>query len=229
MDEYLTDQQQAEIVKKWLAENGTYLIVGLILGLGGLFGWNSWKNYQGARAEQGSVVYDNLVRSVSEARLTEAQEFIGELETNYAGTPYLSQAGFLLARLHMDRNEFDEAADYLADIADREGNNEVALIARLRLARVRHHQRRFDDALAVLDPIASGSAYAARFHEVRGDILFSQGRMDEARAEYEAALTADTSGLIDRGFVQIKLDSLSTAVVESDPVTAESAAPAASE
>jgi predicted negative regulator of RcsB-dependent stress response len=228
VDELLTDQQQAEVVKKWMAENGSYLIVGLILGLGVLFGWNSWKNYQNSQAEQASVIYDNLVRSVTEARMTEAEDYIRELGTNYAGTPYLAQARFLLARLHMDRNEFDEAADYLALIVADGGSSEVANIARLRLARVRHHQQRYDDALEVIAKVDSNSAFAARFHEVRGDVLLAQGDVERARAEYEAALTADEQGLIDRGFVQNKLDSLANRPVEAvADVPAE--APAANE
>ena len=159
-------------------------------------------------ASSTSVKIRGGVRSVTEARVTEAEDYLRELASNYSGTPYLDQARFLMSRLHMDRNEFDQAADYLAQIVEDGGTSAVARVARLRLARVRLHQRRYDDALEVLESGDSNSAFAARYHEVRGDVLLAQGHIDRARAEYEAALTADEQGLVDRGFVQNKLDGL---------------------
>ena len=51
MDEQLTDHQLAEIAKKWIKENGSFVLGGLVLGLGALFGWNQWQDYQDAQAE----------------------------------------------------------------------------------------------------------------------------------------------------------------------------------
>ena len=48
VDEYLTDEQQAEVVKRWLRQNGLFMVLGVVLGLGGLFGWNSWQDRQEA-------------------------------------------------------------------------------------------------------------------------------------------------------------------------------------
>ncbi len=43
MDEFLTEDEQADRVKQWLQENGLFILAGVVLGLGGLFGWQSWR------------------------------------------------------------------------------------------------------------------------------------------------------------------------------------------
>ncbi len=32
MDEFLTDEQQADVVRKWIRENGGYMLGGLVIG-----------------------------------------------------------------------------------------------------------------------------------------------------------------------------------------------------
>ena len=44
MDEFLTDEQEAERARQWLRENGLFILAGVVLGLGGLFGWQQWES-----------------------------------------------------------------------------------------------------------------------------------------------------------------------------------------
>ena len=69
----------------------------------------------------------------------------------------------------------------------------------------------YDDALKQLDA-ASQPAFEARFQELKGDILFAQGKKVEARTAYQAALnkSADKQAL-GRELLQQKLDSLGDA------------------
>jgi len=60
-------------------------------------------------------------------------------------------------------------------------------IARLRLAGVLADNNAAEEALKQL-AIEPTPAFAARFAELRGDILASQGKATEARAEYERAM-----------------------------------------
>ncbi|HFD86518.1 MAG TPA: tetratricopeptide repeat protein, partial [Gammaproteobacteria bacterium] len=64
MNDYVTDEQQVEALKKWWAENGRYLIGGVALGLALLFGWNSWKDYRENRAKNASALFSQLERAV---------------------------------------------------------------------------------------------------------------------------------------------------------------------
>ena len=223
MDEQLTDEQQAEVVRKWLRENGAYLLGGLVLGLGGLFGLNQWRGYETAQAEQASAVYENVLGALQTDRVSRANEYMMILEETYANSPYLDQARLLISRSHLDRNEFDVAASYLAQIMTDSNSAEMAHIARLRLARIRLHQQQFDVALEILEDMDSDSAFASRYHEVRGDVYIAMNRQNEARSEYRAALgEAEQPTIVDRIYVQAKLDDLgSDTVSEPDDVPAE--------
>jgi predicted negative regulator of RcsB-dependent stress response len=209
VDEQLTDEQQAEVVRKWLRDNGAYLLGGLALGLGGLFGLNQWRGYEASQAEQASALYENVIGALQTDRVDRANEYLMILEETYNGSPYLDQARFLIARSHLDRNEFDVAASYLAQIVAESGSDGMVHIARLRLARVRLHQQQFDEAMEILQAIDSNSAFSARYHEVRGDVYIAMNRLNDARSEYQAAMgDGEQTTIVDRVYVQAKLDAL---------------------
>ncbi len=46
--------EQSELVQKWLRENGLSIVVGVAIGLVGIFGWQQWRNHQ-ARNESDGV------------------------------------------------------------------------------------------------------------------------------------------------------------------------------
>jgi predicted negative regulator of RcsB-dependent stress response len=209
VDENLTDQQQADVVKQWLRVNGSYILGGLALGLGGLFAMNQWQDYRTTQSQQASTLYENIIGFIQSDRTTRANELMMDLETAYSSSPYLDQARLAMAKSHLVRNEFDAAADYLRQVVDDSGSVEMAHIARLRLARVRLHQQQYEVALKVLDEGDANSAFAPRFHEVRGDVYAAMDDAAAARAEYEAAMAASPAQpVIDRVYVQAKLDAL---------------------
>ena len=74
MDEHLTDQQQAEKLQRWWKENGAFVIAGLVIGIGGLFGWRQWEDYKLAQAENASAAYEQLVLVIGGNRVNEAIE-----------------------------------------------------------------------------------------------------------------------------------------------------------
>lgn len=225
VDELLTDQQQAEVVRNWLRENGWVVVAGLALGLGGLFGFNEWRDYQGERSAEAARVYQELVAAVTDSRPVRAAELEAQLVADYSGTPYVDQGRLAMARLHMDRNEPDEAAGYLRRMVDDTGNVGMKRIGNLRLARVRIQQQKYDEAIAALEGIDENSAFAGRYHEVRGDAYYAKGDMEAARGEYEAALSTVQSESLNRSIVQVKLDSLGVKPGAASAV-AETPAPA---
>ncbi len=58
------------------------------------------------------------------------------------------------------------------------------------------------------------TGFEARYAEVRGDILFAQGRSDEAIAAYQESLELLEAGAGDRAKLQMKLEAMGAEVPE---------------
>jgi predicted negative regulator of RcsB-dependent stress response len=210
VDEQLTDDQQAAIVRNWLRENGLFIVLGIAGALGGLFGWQQWQAYDVGQSVQASEIYEEVVVSLREGRTAQGEILFGALSEQYPGSPYVDQARFVLARSLMDRSDFEAAAVHLAAVVASTGSPEFRHVATLRLARVRLQQQQFEAALAVLDADNdTASAFAPRYEEVRGDVYYAQNQMADARVAYQAALSSPQQPpVIDRVYVQAKLDAL---------------------
>ena len=59
-DTFDSEQEQIDAIKTWWKENGRVITVGLVLGLGGVFGWSTWQSYATAKAEQCLLQYRYL-------------------------------------------------------------------------------------------------------------------------------------------------------------------------
>ena len=207
-DDFLTDDQQAAQVKGWLRQNGPFLIAGVVLGLGGLFGWNQWQRYQEQRAEAASVLYDQLLQSVRGQQVDAAAGQLRQLESEFASSAYVDQGRLSMAGLYVLRSKPDEAIAQLQLVVDQGEADEIRHVARLRLARLLSSGDRHEDALKALDVSGTG-AFTPLFHDVRGDVYYAMGKLPEARSEYEQALNGESAAtVLDIAYVTAKLDEL---------------------
>ena len=55
-DEY-DKYEQSELVQKWLRENGVSIVVGVLIGLVGIFGWQQWRSHQARNESAASQLY----------------------------------------------------------------------------------------------------------------------------------------------------------------------------
>jgi predicted negative regulator of RcsB-dependent stress response len=209
VDEYLTDDQEVDRAKQWVRENGAFLVAGVVLGLGGLFGWQQWQNAGLEHAGEASVVWEQMQTAVAGDRFNEAEETLAILAADYSDTPYYDQARLAMAKLYMERNEPEAAATQLRDLSGSAGDRQVARIAELRLAQVLLYQQQPEEALAILGEGDEG-AFAGLYQELRGDAFLALGQAAEARDAYLAALATAADGVINRDYVSLKLEAVSS-------------------
>lgn len=218
MNDYLSEKEQVEAIRNWWKENGKFIIAGIVLGAGGLIGWNQWQAYQIRQAESASVVYEKLVAAVDKGSEYDALAAAGTLSEQYASTPYALQSHLALAKFYMDQGKTTEAVEQLR-ILVAAGEDPLSLVARLRLARVLLYEDKPEEALSALD-VAETGAFRPRFLELRGDAEFMLGRLDAARSAYTQAM-ADPGDppLVDMRLLGMKLEDIG----ESEPVADASA------
>jgi predicted negative regulator of RcsB-dependent stress response len=215
MEQY-TDQEQVDAIRKWWSENGKAIIGGLLLGLGGVLGWQFWQNYQRSTAEQASAVYFQLEQALTGDNSEEAGRKGAELKEDYPRSPYSALAGLALAAADVDADDLDGAKSHLAWVVEHGAQPELADVARLRLAKVLMAEGDYAAALARLDEV--DTAYRAEVDEIRGDIFVRQAQPERAREAYQAARAARMLSGGSSPWLDMKLNDIeSTAGVTDAP------------
>jgi predicted negative regulator of RcsB-dependent stress response len=209
VDEYLSEREQAEQLRQWLRENWLWMAAGLVLGLGGLYGYRWWEGHREQRSLEAEQRLAAMLDALTRNQREEGLRIGGEIAGEYDDTPYADQAVLVLARLDVESGELAQAASRLAGVMNDSRDPELALVARLRLARVQLAQGQYDAALATLDG-AAVSAVEARVAELRGDVLLARADIAGALAAYQQAqLAAPGDGQVDRELLALKIDGLS--------------------
>ena len=101
MEIHQTEEEQVEAIKKWWRENGTSVVVGVVLGIAAIFGVRYWFDYQKTQSQQASALYASVLESLaSDKKNTEALG--SEMAKNFSSTPYASLTALNLAKLKVD-------------------------------------------------------------------------------------------------------------------------------
>lgn len=210
VDEFLSEREQADQLRRWLRENWIWLVAGVALTLAGYYGYRWWESRQATRAVAASERFAAMLEAIGAGRAEDGVQIAGELTGEYADTPYAEQATLVLARMDVDGGDFAAAEAKLARIADGSKDPDLRTVARIRLARVQLAQGRYDDALATLDKVVA-PAVEARVLELKGDVRLAQGDRAGALGEWrraDAAVAADpaSAGQLDVELLRLKID-----------------------
>lgn len=206
MDELLSEQEQIEKVRGWIRSNTLPLFGGVILGLGIVFGWDKYEDYELNRSIDASNLYQELSLYVSADDDAEAINIFEQLKEEYASSPYTDQAALLVTVMYLNNQNYSNAIESLLYVLDNTTDEYLSIIARIRLIRVYIEQGSFNEAEALFIEEVPGE-FMARFDELRGDIYASLENKDAARSSYTKALNSD-SQLINRALIQMKIDDL---------------------
>jgi len=204
LDGYETEQEQIEALRKWWNENGKALIIGVVVGLGGLFGYRGWLGHVTAQAEVAADLHAGVLVALERAQPATVITESARLRDEYGSTPYAALATLAEARARLDAGDTQAAQTSLEWVVAQAGQEEVVAVARLRLARVLIDQGDIPAAQGQLDSLP-GELFKAQVAEIRGDLLRDQGQAEAARTAYREALA---TGSENRAIVQMKLDDL---------------------
>lgn len=216
----LSEKEQIEEIRRWWSEYGNFFLGGVVVCVGGIFGWNYYSGSQLDSQIAASDLYEELTVDISAGNLEDAEALRADIVTNHGDTVYAGQSGLAIARLYMDRNRDQDAADALLTVVESDSDDAVKNVARLRLARIYLYQEKPQEAIDLLSA-GEDEAFSAAYGEVIGDAYAQLGQVADAETAYQGVLANENAqGTVDLALIQWKLLDLPAA----DAVVAEESA-----
>ncbi|MBU2917866.1 tetratricopeptide repeat protein [Psychrosphaera sp. F3M07] len=207
MEVYSTEEQQVEAIKSFWKENGTQIVLGAALGLGGFSAWNWYVDNQIAEQEAASAQYEEFIK-VSQSENANSESVESELKAftaAYGESGYGVFVQLLAAKQAVTDGKFELAATNLTTALSLTDSVSLKDLVSLRLARIQSELQQYDAALKTLTSVKS-KGYEVRVAELTGDVYLAQGNKDKARMSYQSA--ADNGGLEGNNLLKMKLDDL---------------------
>jgi len=190
MADYASDEEQIEALKRWWRDNGRSIIVGIVIGVAAVGGWQGWQWYTETRLEEAAGVYRQIAGQGPDGDGEAIFEAARTLRADYAGTTYATLGALAAARTGVEAGDLASAAEWLEWARDNAPEPGLAQIARLRLARVLGEAGEIDRALDLVRADAAPGWAALRL-EIEGDLLSARGDHGGAAEAYERALEAE--------------------------------------
>ena len=206
MSDY-SEAEQWERFKEWIRTNGLWIVAGIAIGAAGLGGWRWYQERRSAQAEDASARYEEMLDAFARNDRTRGYMIVDDLNREYGWTPYAPLATLMAAKFQVEANELDKAATSLKSVMESAPDDEMQLVARIRLARVQAAQGKYDDALATLAVDEPGE-FNTRIADARGDVLLAKGDRAGALREYLAARTGENKGHVDVDLLDLKIRDL---------------------
>ena len=193
MSELYDTHEQGERVKSWLRENGSAIIMGLVLAFGLMFGFKQWQAWQTSERQQASAEYQVMASLLEASNMDAAVSNYEVLKAEYSKSAYTSMAALRMAKARLNAGQLDLAARDLEYAMENAEPAPVRIIARERLARLNLSQGDTDAALKLLNEAPSAVGFEAQFAEIRGDIA----RRHPGYAHRQGFAATDYHGVFD--------------------------------
>lgn len=205
MEIYETEEEQLEALKRWWKENGQSTIVGLILGIAVILGWNFWQDHKRSQTLQASALYSQLIQAIGADKKESAEKLAERIKEQYPKTQYAAYSGLFLAKIKVQQGDVAKAQTILKEIAAGP-NNELSNIAKIRQVRLMLASGEYEQGLQLVNDVdpATSSSFSGNYDELVGDLYVALDRLDQARSSYQKALESGYKSPL----LQFKIDDL---------------------
>ena len=216
-----TDTEQVELLKRFWKDYGQPAVLGLVITLAGVFGYQTWQKSQAQAIAAASTLYQDVIETVNQADDMTSEDqatirhLVDKLQQDHKSSRYAALATQLLAKQQVDAGELEEAIKSFEWILAQPIDSILEAVVRIRLARVllALPEPDADKALNVLALIkADKDIFVMSVESVKGDAYFIAGQQSEAVSAYQKALEAARKAAVSRPLIQLKLDDLAATV-----------------
>ena len=195
-----TEEEQVDQIKKWWNSNVKQIIAGAVIGLAGVWGWNTYSDYQDKQSLNARSLY---LSYASDSNNLGAYD---KLTTDFSSSTYSDQAILLMAKYLFDAGSYTEALAVTEPLINNP-SSVIANTAALRAASIYLQLGKHDQALSILEE-QSEDGFSGLIYNLIGDIYLDLGNRTEAQKHYSLAIDNVTANSNLSQLIQIKLDDL---------------------
>lgn len=206
----LEEQEKIDGLKSWWETYGTLLIVVVAIFIASIGGVKAWNYYQQQQIGQAAELYSSLLQVEASGDSKKISDAAHLLMEGFPSSGYASRAALISARASFDSGDVQNAKSRLQWTLDNTKEDELKDLVRLRLAGILLDERKYDDALRLLDT-KHGESFDGLYADLKGDVLNAAGKIAEARIAYQTALDKMGKKGTYYNIVQMKFDALAEA------------------
>ncbi len=209
MNDFLTEEEQVDVIKKWWKDNGTSIVVAIGVAVAAIFGYNHWNTQKKLQAESTSAEYfivQEMLENEKEndvGAIKRANELVAKNDSSILSM-FVSLS---LAKKYVDKEDYKSAEKHLNTALTLTQDGVVKPVIKFRLAQVNYAKGEFDKALSNLDAKAP-KAYLVMIEELRGDVYYAKGDHEKAKQIYQAAYDSLEDNARNEKTLKTKLEDL---------------------
>lgn len=202
-----TEEELLRSVKQWIKKRGKSVLIASLIFVSIGTGWYAAKQQNDNKLAQASVLYEELLGSISNQDIVNTQALAKRLVETYKHTPYAKLGALLLTKTLVESGKLDLAKEQLRWVMEKAEIPAVREIARLRLARISLAENQKEAALTALNSI-DDSAFAPLVDQIKGDIQKASGLKNAAKTSYQNAISNWPANFPGKEFIKLKLQQL---------------------
>ncbi len=203
----LEEQEKIDTLRDWWKAYGTLVTVLIAAFVVGIAGVQAWNYYQKQKIEQAAELYDSVLKVQGSGDAKKISDAAGLLMEGFPASGYASRAALISAKASFESGDLQNAKSRLQWTLDNSKEDELKDLVRLRLAGILLDEKKYSEALGLLETKHGGS-FDGLYADLKGDILGAMGKVGEARAAYQVALDKIGVKGTYHNIVQMKLDAL---------------------
>lgn len=208
---YETEEEQVEAIKNWWKQNGTQLLLGILVIVLVYTGWQYWQNKKYAESVYASSVFEAMQVRAEQGKLGDVAREGLKLMEQQPDSPYSTGVALLLAKFYSQKGEKDRVIENYQWAVKHAADASLKTVAQLRFARYYVDQKQFDKAQAQMDAIQVASlvpAEKANYDYVSGTLALFQGKTAEAKKLFTSVVENKEADDNIKAVAQLQLDDL---------------------
>jgi predicted negative regulator of RcsB-dependent stress response len=204
------EQEQLEAFMTWWRANRNQILGGLLIVVVAVSGWRGWQYYRYQQSVEAATLYQQFIQQLASNDTKRINDAAAAVMNKFSSTPYATRAALLAAQVNEQGNDKDRSRAQLQWVIDHAGEDTLKDVARLRLASELLDEKKYADALQLLEAKHPDS-FDGLYDDLRGDVLSAQGKIADARSSYKLAYEKIDPQSMYRNLIQMKLDALGEA------------------